>query len=353
MIYKYSLEKYSGPGSRYKCPQCGRREFVKYIDTLSGEYLSDLVGKCNRIEKCGYHYSPRDFGVENRKILPARMSKVNKDKDKDKDLFVFPRAKVLNSLHSQSNQSDLFHFISGFFGEPSTLQVFRKYGVGVSKNYNKAVVFWQLDSNGKCRAGKVMKYSRDTGRRNPKIITWVKKGMRPDEFSQQCFFGAHLLKKYPDHTVAIVESEKTALICELYFKSDYIWLASGGLQGLQDYKFEDLIGRKVVLFPDLSTVDSKINAFQMWSDSARHLRGKFGIDVSVSDYLELIASEMSRAEQWDLADFIVRHRRSKAVSKRTAERSYERIRNFGLVAALQSKVAMTPCGASNRHRKEI
>lgn len=53
--------------SRYICPNCGRREFVRYVDNSSGEYVSDTVGKCNRIEKCGYHLPPRIF-FENENI---------------------------------------------------------------------------------------------------------------------------------------------------------------------------------------------------------------------------------------------------------------------------------------------
>lgn len=43
----------------------------------------------------------------------------------------------------------------------------------------------------------------------------------------QCLFGEHLLKKYPNKTVALVESEKTAIICSALMP-DYIWLATGG-----------------------------------------------------------------------------------------------------------------------------
>ena len=54
-IYRYQLEKYRGRGSRYVCPQCGRKyTFTKYIDTNNNTYVNDKVGKCNRLDKCGY-----------------------------------------------------------------------------------------------------------------------------------------------------------------------------------------------------------------------------------------------------------------------------------------------------------
>lgn len=68
-----------------------------------------------------------------------------------------------------------------------------------------------------------MKYNRETGHRikdeaMPNRITWVhsllkKQGVLPQEWElTQCLFGEHLLKKYPDKPVCLVEAEKTALI---------------------------------------------------------------------------------------------------------------------------------------------
>ena len=65
--YRYILEKYRGISTRYTCPQCGRKHtFTRYIDTENNnQYLSDKVGKCNRLDKCGYHYTPRQYFTDN------------------------------------------------------------------------------------------------------------------------------------------------------------------------------------------------------------------------------------------------------------------------------------------------
>ena len=65
--YRYQLEKYRGPGTRYRCPQCGRKQsFSRYIDTYNNNiYISDNVGICNRIDKCGYHYTPKQYFTDN------------------------------------------------------------------------------------------------------------------------------------------------------------------------------------------------------------------------------------------------------------------------------------------------
>ena len=65
--YRYILEKYRGLSTRYTCPQCGRKHtFTRYIDTENNNnYLSERVGKCNRLDKCGYHYTPREYFTDN------------------------------------------------------------------------------------------------------------------------------------------------------------------------------------------------------------------------------------------------------------------------------------------------
>lgn len=49
--FKFSLEKYRGTSSRHICPNCGKKEFVRYVNNETEEYLEEYVGKCNRIEK--------------------------------------------------------------------------------------------------------------------------------------------------------------------------------------------------------------------------------------------------------------------------------------------------------------
>ena len=65
--YRYQLERYRGRGTRYTCPQCGRKyTFTRYIDTENNNiYISENVGKCNRLDKCGYHYTPKQYYIDN------------------------------------------------------------------------------------------------------------------------------------------------------------------------------------------------------------------------------------------------------------------------------------------------
>ena len=65
-MYRYQLERYRGRSTRHVCPQCGRKNvFTRYIDTYNNIYINDNVGKCNRLDKCGYHYTPHQYFTDN------------------------------------------------------------------------------------------------------------------------------------------------------------------------------------------------------------------------------------------------------------------------------------------------
>lgn len=67
----------------------------------------------------------------------------------------------------------------------------------------------------------------------------------------QCLFGEHLLndKDKVNANVALVESEKTAVICSLLLP-ECIWLATGGKSQFNDRLMVPK-GRKVTAFPDI------------------------------------------------------------------------------------------------------
>ncbi len=65
-MYRFTLEKYSGSGSRHTCPACNaKKRFTRYVDTETGQYVSDHVGRCDRESKCGYHLSWKKYFADN------------------------------------------------------------------------------------------------------------------------------------------------------------------------------------------------------------------------------------------------------------------------------------------------
>lgn len=167
---------------------------------------------------------------------------------------------------------------------------------GTNLCWNNATIFWQIDQNEKLRAGKIMLYDPSTGKRIKKPynhINWVHKALKESNFNlNQCLFGLHRIKEDYRKSIAIVESEKTAIIMSIVVP-DLLWLATGSKQNLKARLLEPLTGRKIVLYPDKGE-------YEDWNRKAEELR-KNGLKLEVSDILEESPMEPGS----DLADYYV------------------------------------------------
>jgi hypothetical protein len=190
-------------------------------------------------------------------------------------------------------------FLIDLFGVEVASNLVSDYFIATSKHWEGATVFWQIDREGKIRSGKIMLYSPATGKRVKEPfnhIQWVHKALQMPEFElRQCLFGEHLLKDTLK-PVAIVESEKTAIIASVYLP-EFIWLAVGSLTSLNAEKCSVLKGRSIVLFPDL-------NGFEKWSSKAKELSHL--ATFTVSDLLERKATEEERKQGFDIADYLIK-----------------------------------------------
>jgi hypothetical protein len=178
------------------------------------------------------------------------------------------------------------------------------YKIGTSKARHGANVFWYIDNCQKVRGGKIMLYNASTGKRKD-FFSWTHSRLKLTDFNlKRCFFGDHLLKSNPLKNIGIVESEKTAIISSLIFP-DMIWLASGGKNGLDPYKFESLKNRTVFLFPDLTKPADKETCFDLWTKDLIRIKGDVPGLFEVSDYFESRATDEQKELSLDLADFIL------------------------------------------------
>ena len=163
-----------------------------------------------------------------------------------------------------------------------------------------------------------MQYSPEIGKRQG--VDWIhsrmiKQKQLPADFNLiQCFFGQPLLKLNTTATIAIVESEKTAIIAS-GLMPDFIWIAAGQLQGLNIDKCKCLTGRNVVLFPDLSEKkENRMTAFEVWQVKASEIMKAYKCKVIVSDLLERNATATDRQNGFDIADYLINEQRKKAQS---------------------------------------
>lgn len=296
--------------TRYHCPSCQQRDktFSLYIDTETGEHIHPSVGRCNRESNCGYHYTPKQYFQDNKISFDTPQPKAYKPRPvtpQPKPVSFIPVEVFKASLNPTAFEVNHFvKFLIDLFGVEVASELVSRYFIATSKHWNGATVFWQIDTQGKVRTGKIMLYSPTTGKRQ-KEFTFAHKLIKQPEFGlKQCFFGEHLLidKTKP---VAIAESEKTAVIASVYLPQ-FIWVASSGLHGLNFDKCSILKGRTVTLFPDLSKpkIEGKPTAFEIWSSKAKELSHL--ANFTVSDLLERKATEAERKQGFDLADYLIK-----------------------------------------------
>ena len=63
--YRFHLQKYR-PDSKTVYPECDRKAcFTWYIDEEGRISFPDNVGKCDHINSCGYHYTPKEYFYNN------------------------------------------------------------------------------------------------------------------------------------------------------------------------------------------------------------------------------------------------------------------------------------------------
>lgn len=208
------------------CPNCGQKEFIPFIDLLTGEAVDDKrCGVCERKINCGYSMSPSEWAEKYappRERLPkeqwlaqqrqrekeaeelrrqAAERKANSFKPYVKtqppkvQAYLDRMAALCKQMHNPNNTlMDYLYTIV-----PSKEKVdaaFDRYRIGSTKK--RKVIYWQIDRDERVRTGKIMNYGSDGHRVRSENANWVHcqdcTGLATKEqLAPQCLFGEHLL----------------------------------------------------------------------------------------------------------------------------------------------------------------
>ncbi|MEX2234390.1 MAG: DUF6371 domain-containing protein [Cyclobacteriaceae bacterium] len=279
--FTYTLEKYNGLKTRYNCPECGgKNQFARYVDQ-EGNHVSDNVGRCNRESKCGYHLKPKEY-FEKNSLMPD-WNKRTLTTTREVTLpaqYISPD--ILKSTLQAYERNTFVKYLHTIFENETVSHLIDAYRLGTTRD--GSCIFWQADSQGQIRTGKVIRYNQD-GHRDKTIPPYFIHAKLKVEPIEQCLFGLHLLMV--DHgPLGLVESEKTAVIMSGQLP-DYTWVATGGKMNLS--KVHALKGKKVVAFPDT-------DAFHEWTDRL----SPYGFKISSALQKHITDPDHG----YDLADFV-------------------------------------------------
>ncbi len=308
--YKFQLDKTS---KKVICPGCGQKRAVRYQNIETNEFLPDQVCRCDRESSCGYHYAPKQYLTDiGAGLVPLTTKTIHQPIEKPIDFM--PIEYVEKSM-TGFDQTNFAVYISSLFGVEIADSALKKYFVGRSRNDGgKACIFWRIDKAEKLSTGKIMCYDPESGKRNKEINpAWVHTQFQNYNF-RLCFFGEHLLNEYPDKAIGLVESEKTAIIASLFFP-DMVWIATGGNSGCKWREwsvFKVLQDRDIVLFPDFGYFNKKTEktCYQEWSDRANAIKERMSCNIKVSRVLEDMLPVEERANDYDLADMLIKTEKS-------------------------------------------
>lgn len=202
----------------------------------------------------------------------------------------FHSLSLLDEMYNVNPLDDSFTtFLSSKFTPDEVDAAKRKYFICgtdcVWQNRNDTTVFWQIDNRERIRAAKVMQYNTLNGKRIKKPynhINWLHKVIKEPDFNlKQCLYGLHLINSDYQKDIAIVESEKTAIIMSIILP-EFIWLATGSKSNFKFELLEPIKKRNCFAYPDKGE-------FESWSKKASELNGQ-GFKIAVSSMLEQINS---------------------------------------------------------------
>lgn len=331
--HQYILDKSS---KKYHCPQCNKKTFVLYIDTLTNEYLPEQYGRCDRESKCNYFLNPYNddyFKEQNKNDRSWEFVKIQKQpksnrKATNKTVFFDFETfkKTLSNYEQNIFIQNLIQNVAFPFETDEVTKVIELYRLGTVANGYRAgaITFPFIDVQSNVRAIQVKQFdetNHTTGtdflhsiiekhhnRNNTPLPKWLEAYTKQDK-RVSCLFGEHLLSRYPNNPIALVEAPKTAIYGSLYFglpdtSKDFIWLAVYNKSSFSIDKIEILKGRNVFVFPDLSK-DGK--TFIEWQTKAKDFEKQLtGTRFIFSDLLERLADEQDRDDGNDIADILIK-----------------------------------------------
>lgn len=200
-------------------------------------------------------------------------------------------------------------------------KVVKNYGIGHSHfcefgQTHDFTIFWECDEHAVLHNGHFMKYKPDGHRVKDKSqypTTWLHARMQyarhnrfdpSKEEASYCLFGQHLLPFYPQATVNIVESEKTAVVMAIAYGEPQmnIWMACCGLGNLTGNRqlLQPLMdaNRRIVLYPDHDGVER-------WQEDMHELLNRYKrLSINANPVTQWWRP--SDGDKADVADVVVR-----------------------------------------------
>lgn len=261
--------------NRYKyarqCP-CGKSNKDRKFSPFKGQ-APDGMAKFGKCHSCGETFLPpleNDDGYQ----------KTTTRKYIDKEV-------LKKSLSGKLEKDNFFKYVASMIGEDEARKQLLAHHVGTSK---EGTVFWMVDGYGRVCQPKVVAYKED-GHRDRAKMPMAPKGYRGGDGYYPCSFNEVNAIVNNEDVVGFVESEKTAVLCNIFYP-EITWVSGGGATGMTYDKSHPYKGRACLIFYDAD------EAGRDNSGKLMRLLQKDKCTVKVCDPFE------DRTDGFDLADYV-------------------------------------------------
>lgn len=312
--YRFIFAPYSEFG-KHICPECKQQTFVRYLDTKKECLLPDEVGKCDRVDNCGYWYSPYDYMKDNNIFDDYSIYNNFERPVKDHNSYNILSPEYLQrSLKCPANSFTAF-LLKYLNNDIERLQkLINRYYLGSDGDL---VVFWQIDEKQQIRTGKKMLYD-EQGHRVKNFTDWMHSDF-PDFKLKQCLFGLHLLNN-STKVVIITESEKTAVVLAEKFLEcpEVVVMSTGGKYNLNAEKFRVFQGRdlQIICLPDCGCEED-------WSKRIERMKN---LNISIVDnntYIKkVLKSDVKLKQGDDIADYFINQWKVKQIDWKAVKQKF-------------------------------
>lgn len=272
----------------YKCFGCGKSgDVFNFIQEVKGITFPEAIKSLSNIDTDTWRVSDAY-----KNPLPPSVKEPT-----------YMNPKTVHQTMQGYGQNNFICFLLSILKDKAVVKdLIERFLIGTAKQGK--TIFWQRDIWGYVRSGKIIQYSNKSGKRDKSVqIVWAHTALKLVDFNlSQCFFGESQLSSCSNKPVAIVESEKTAVIMTP-IEPRYTWLACGGADGLTEAKCKILTDRNIILYPDLGKFDD-------WVKRANEYKQTFNLNIRVSDMLEKYVSSLPEdvrkkhyKKGYDIADY--------------------------------------------------
>lgn len=289
--FPYSFKRYT-PGSKTECPECHKKKcFSLYVVKDTGEEIDPRCGRCDHEQSCGYHLPPREFFRLHPSHPARRYSRGNDGSHPWNDTCTHT-ARIARSIQyteptvvdfgtltqwdarqtvESALECDFAQGLRNYFDMETIAEAISRYHIQ-SVSYYRNTAFPCINAEGKVTDVMTLAYGSDLHRTGnvyhyygSKDRIAQLKATHPGGYKYNpCYFGEHLLPLHPDRNVALVESQKSAVVCSMLLPG-MVWLATCGSSNFTASKSLALKDRRVFVYPDKGMAEK-------WGKTVRELQ---------------------------------------------------------------------------------